>query len=298
MHLLWMITILPMLTVPGIGDPVDVDTSETPLVDGSEVVDAQAEAHARAGGIDVNLSTDDLHVFVSTSLPGPGFSKPLDAVQAGLEAPGIGDGEKETSSAIPFPMPEPREAAIPAGLAVLGAAALAAARWRYLGPWLLAPLYSRIKRDDLLENEVRAKLHELITEEPGLSLQELCEGCGAGWGNTVYHLQRLEQAGFVKSKKQGHHRRFYKVGEVDQRDVEALGMLRNETPQKIAQFVVERPGCIQKDVCEALDISPSLAHKYLKRLEEQQLVSAEREWRSKHYTPDERLSQLVQQAAA
>ncbi len=119
----------------------------------------------------------------------------------------------------------------------------------------------------------------------------------AGWGNTVYHLQRLEQAGFVKSEKQGHHRRFYKNGDVGPDDIEALGMLRNETPQKIARYIVQRPGSMQKDVCEELDISPSLAHKWISRMEEQNLVEAKREWRSKHYTPDERLETLVQKAA-
>ncbi|MDX1612182.1 MAG: winged helix-turn-helix transcriptional regulator, partial [Candidatus Thermoplasmatota archaeon] len=200
--------------------------------------------------------------------------------------------------AVPVAMPEPAEAAASAaGFAAVGALAYAAFRWRYLGPWFLLPMYSRLSRSELLENEIRQRLMEQIEDQPGMALQELAEVSGAGWGTTVYHLQRLEQAGFINSRKQGHHRRFYKVGELDRADVEAVGMLRNDTPQKIARYLLKDPGCNQKAICEALDISPSLAHKYLKRMEEQALVTSEREWRSKHYTPDDRLATLVEQAA-
>ena len=245
-------------------------------------------------------STDDLGLLLTAALPGPGFSLDLDTrLDATLD--GVLDlAPTQTESegpAIPVRMPSPREVAVPSGLAILGAAAYAVARWRLIGPWFLLPLYSRLANGDLLKNEVRAKLHDVLTEHPGLSLQELCEASGAGWGTTVYHLQRLEQAGMITSKRQGHHRRFYVQGEVDRRDMAALGMLRNETPAKIARYLLEDPGCNQKDVCEALGISPSLAHKHLKRLEAENLVTTEREWRSVHYTPDPKLKELLAQAA-
>lgn len=292
MHPLIILAIGPMLAVPGLADPgLTVDASS---VDQTGLVEANATASARAGGLELDVSTSDTELFLHARLPGPGFTRPLDGVDAGASST-LTDkpSQSESSGASPVPLPQPEEAAVPAGLAVLGAAAYAAFRFRYLIPGLM-PLYSRIAKDDLLDNETRAKLVELVEQTPGLSQKELCEGVGAGWGNTVYHLQRLEQAGFLRSEKQGHHRRFYRTGEMPSEDIEALGVLKNDNANQIARYLLEQPGCKQKDVCEALDISPSLAHKWIKRLEDNDLVQSEREWRSKHYTPEKRLDRLVE----
>lgn len=277
--------------LPETGTPVDE------VLAGSQV---NATVSAQANDVTVQVDPDDLGLYMRASLPGPGFSHSVSgqAPEADLADPTGGDQEGQGwGPAVPVRMPEPVEVGAAVGLATLGAAAYAAFRWRYLGMGFVMPLYSRLSRSELLENDTRSRLLEVISEEPGLSLQELAGKTDAGWGTTVYHLQRLEQAGFIKSRKQGHHRRFYTIGEVGQDEVEALGMLRNETPRKIAQYLVQDPGCNQKAICQALDISPSLAHKYLKRMEEQNLLTSEREWRSKHYTPDERLANLVEQAA-
>lgn len=294
MHPLLVVFLAPLLAVPALGDQAPMG-SDVPDVDAAGL-SSESKVDAQAGGLEVDVSTEDTGVFLRTQLPGPAFSEDPSLVEGTSDAL-RGDAEASSAQADPAPLPSPDEAATPAGLAVLGAAAYAAFRWRYLLSGVFAPLYSRLSDDELLENDTRRELHELIEDNPGLSTQELCDRVGAGWGNTVYHLQRLEQAGFVTSEKQGHHRRFYKNGDVEQSDIEALGVLKNDNASKIARYLVDKPGSKQKEVCEALDISPSLAHKWISRLEEQDLVESEREWRSKHYEPDEKLEVLVQQAS-
>lgn len=295
MHKAFVVLLIPLLALPSLGEAQSLDASLPEIDEGG--VASEGEVQAEGAGLELNVSTADRGVFLRTQLPGPGFEG-LGPELDPSDATSIGDEQAQAQAqANPTPLPSPEEAAAPAGLAVLGAAAYAAFRWRYLLSGLFAPLYSRLSRDELLENETRCQLHELIEDQPGLSVQELCDRVDAGWGNTVYHLQRLEQAGFVKSEKQGHHRRFYKNGDVGRDDIEALGVLKNDNANKIARYLVQEPGCKQKDVCEALDISPSLAHKWISRMEDQDLVDAEQEWRSKHYQPDERLEHLVEQAA-
>lgn len=294
------------LAVPGLGleepevhEPADA-TVETEVESDARVPGHDAGAYTSISS-EVGPGESNASLLLGASLPSS--SAPLDPPEeleereeasTGDGLPGEGsEAESSGSEVKPVPLPEPESAAIPAGLAVLGATAYAALRWRYLVPGLV-PLYSRIRKDQLLENETRAKLVDVIEEEPGLSQKELCEAVDAGWGNTTYHLQRLEQAGFVRSEKQGHHRRFYRTGEMEGDDIEALGVLKNDNAEKIARYLIQEPGANQKDVCQALDISPSLAHKWIKRLEEHELVESEQEWRSKHYTPDERLNELVE----
>lgn len=294
MHAMLVVFLAPMLAVSGIGGDLQAQEDVPDVAETNSSTEAGVEASGP--GIEVEVSTDDRGVFLREQLPGPGFEGEGPELDLG-ETPLEEDAEANEAEAEPAPLPSPEEAAAPAGLAVLGAAAYAALRWRYLLTGMFAPLYSRLSRDELLENETRDALHELITEEPGLSTQELCDRVDAGWGNTVYHLQRLEQAGFVTSEKQGHHRRFYKNGDVEPDDIQALGVLKNDNASKIARYLVREPGSNQKEVCQALDISPSLAHKWISRLEDQDLVASEREWRSKHYEPDERLEVLVEKAA-
>jgi len=284
--------VTPLLALTGFGDPV-APGSDVPEVPQTPVT-TNATVEADTGGVDLDVTPESTGVFVQTRLPGPSVT--LATAPAEESEPLVGDPSSSSSQAEanPVALPSPKQTAVPAGLAVLGAAAYAAFRWRYLLGSILAPMYTRLSKSDLLDNETRNALHELIEDNPGLSTQELCDRVDAGWGNTVYHLQRLQQAGFVTSEKQGHHRRFYKNGEVESEEIEALGVLKNDNANKIARYLVQDPGANQTEVCEALDISPSLAHKWISRLEENDLVESEQEWRSKHYTPDDRLEHLVQ----
>lgn len=311
MHPLLVATLAPLLAASGLiapgitlDDPTVQDTEDG--FDSDVHVEASAtdetSLHAGAATSTVPDQTT-ISLLAGASLPNtnPPLSPGIDpdaSEETTVEHDAPLSDEDEASqeaSATPVPLPEPKDAIIPAGLAVLGATAYAAIRWRYLIPGLI-PLYTRIRDDKLLENETRKRLVDIIEEDPGLSQQELCDAVDAGWGNTTYHLQRLEQAGFVRSKKQGHHRRFYRQGTVENQDIDALGVLKNDNAHKIARYLIQDPGAKQKDVCEALDISPSLAHKWIKRLEENELLESKREWRSKHYTPRERLEHLVEAA--
>lgn len=300
MHPLITILVGPLLAAPGLaGASPTLDPLEEGPGEAQVSASTQAEASTQLEGpapadLSATVRATSSEVFLQASLPDamddrapPAEASGDAAVQDDEETAGAG-----ASPVQPVELPEPSEAAMAAGVATAGLAAYAALRWRYLLG--LVPMYSRLSKADLLDNEVRAELVELVEENPGLSQGELCEAVDAGWGNTTYHLQRLEQAGFLRSEKQGHHRRFYRAGEVESEQIEALGVLKNENANKIARYLVEEPGCNQKQVCEALDISPSLAHKWISRLEDNDLVTSEREWRSKHYEPCEQLPELVE----
>jgi len=309
MHRLLVLLVAPLVAASALAGasqaagPVSDATAEAPEATARASASASTSTQATDGleaGVELDAGTSEL--MLATDLPDPRASSDLTG-EAGGGPEDEGDAEAsaqaqaedeggEAGSTTPTSLPEPRATHAAAGVAAATLTAYAALRWRYLLG--LVPLYSRLSKGELLENEVRAELVDLIEENPGMAQGELCEAVGAGWGNTTYHLQRLEQAGFVRSEKQGHHRRFYRAGEVEGEEIEALGVLKNDNAQRIARYLVEEPGANQKQMCEALDMSPSLAHKWISRLEENDLVESEREWRSKHYEPDERLPELVE----
>lgn len=172
-----------------------------------------------------------------------------------------------------------------AALALVGAAAYYWPRLSWGATVLGLPMYSRIERSELLDNDTREELYEAVQDEPGIHAHALSEAVEIGWGTTVYHLRRLEKNGMVTSEKRGRYRRFFPAAGYVAQTREILSVLQNETTNDIARTVLKEPGLNQKAICEKLDISPSLANWHIKRLIEADLVEKERRGRTVHYTP-------------
>lgn len=158
--------------------------------------------------------------------------------------------------------------------------------------------YTRLTRAELLDNEHRDGVYKLIQEEPGIALSEIAQRSGLGWGTTVYHLDRLERAGFVASERSGVRRCFFPVGTLPKESRKGIGALKADTTRTVAAFLVERPGATQGELAEALGMSASAASKQVSKLEDAGLVRREREWKTVRLHPAPALATLLHPAAA
>lgn len=175
------------------------------------------------------------------------------------------------------------------GLASATSVALASLLQSWAGrSLLLAPLFTRLNRDQLLRGEgVRPKIMDLLKHEPGLGITDVCQRLEIGWGTAVHHLTRLERAGLLVSHDAGRRRRFFLPGESRSKRT-AICVLSTDLNRRLLAVIQRRPGITQTEVCEALGVSPSLAHKYLGRLIDQGLLARERQWRTvQYYVKDE-----------
>ena len=213
----------------------------------------------------------------------------LDGANIGsARAAGVG-----TVSSIP---PATKAASAAVGTA-LGVALLAAA-WNYFKYGALAgiggPLFSRIASHKILDNDVRNRVHECITNTPGVTIKEITQLLGVGWGTAVYHLARLEQERLIVSERHRQFRRYFKNGGgVVNDDKAAFSELKNPMTQRLAAEVASHPGTMQKDLCATVGISASLAHKHLSRLEEAHLLTKQREWKIVKYFPTPKLVEML-----
>jgi len=183
---------------------------------------------------------------------------------------------------------------LPAALVALGALVYFAEIVKFAAFAPAMGLFSRIADSQLLANEVRDRIHRLVSENPGITIKECMALAGVGWGTTVYHLRRLEDSRMVTSIRDGNFRRFYRNGAAPGTAQKAvLGEMRREPSVRIAQFVMANPGACQKDLCEALEMSPPLAHKYMRRLLNANLVTSQREWKKVKYYPTESLQKAA-----
>lgn len=198
----------------------------------------------------------------------------------------------------------------PAGAVTAGVAAttliglgLVAYLWGHAKSWLLGsaafPLFSRIAGHKILDNDVRNRVHEAVSENPGITIKQITETLAIGWGTAVYHLKRLEEERLIVSERHRQFRRFFRNGGgIVNDDKVAYSELKHPTTQRLAAELLQRPGVGQKELCLAVGISAPLAHKYLARLEAAQLLTKQREWKSVRYFPTPRLGALLTPASA
>jgi DNA-binding transcriptional ArsR family regulator len=169
-----------------------------------------------------------------------------------------------------------RAAAMGAGAALLGAIA-----WRFVG----VPLYARIAPQELLDNEVRRRVHGHVAQHPGADIKDTAAAAQVSWSTAAYHLARLEREGVLTSRRSGRSKRFFVNGGQDTAKAEAIGALRNPTALAIADLVAKHPGMMQKELGAALGLPASTVSWHMRRLRDLGVVREDRRWRRAEYAP-------------
>ncbi len=235
-----------------------------------------------------------------------GVDADLDNVQEteGLlpDAEGAGSTQGSASAKSGEPRPLTTEDATTAGVLAVASGAgfifwLQNVMGIGLGRLFMAPMFSRIEKDELLNNEGRDVLMTIVDQNPGIGLKDLSEQSGLGWGTTVYHMSRLETAGFVASMKNGQHRHFFKNGHPAALMKNHVAVLRNQTAGNMARFLLATPGSTQSAIAKRLGLGAPTVTKYVKRMERQGLVQVVQDGRSKIVQPTGALQSALDHAA-
>ncbi|HEV8360671.1 MAG TPA: hypothetical protein VGR28_09470, partial [Candidatus Thermoplasmatota archaeon] len=84
--------------------------------------------------------------------------------------------------------------------AVAGIAGALAWFWPRI-QFFAAPLFTRIPRDEALNQVNREKVYNLIRERPGIHAHAIATHLRLGWSTAFYHLRTLETHGLVASRR-------------------------------------------------------------------------------------------------
>ncbi len=162
-----------------------------------------------------------------------------------------------------------------AGMATVSTGAASWSGWQALRKWgvvgsgLAFPIagFSRINDDELLEHPVRSKIFSTIQQHPGIHASQLAREVGVGWGTVSHHLDKLDRAKMVTTRKVNNQKCFFEQGgTISRQDMEAASAIKGDTAGAIAGFVHANPMTSQKDMAEALGISAALASFHVKKL--------------------------------
>lgn len=166
----------------------------------------------------------------------------------------------------------PAPAVAAAGLLViLGAlGATEAGKFSLLG--LLVPLYTKLKRDEVLDHFTRGKIYGYILANPGDHYNSIQKAVDVPNGTFAYHLHVLEKEGYIRSVRDGMNRLFFPAGmKIPPRE----GNLR-AGQRLIVEKILEEPGISQKEIAASLGVSPSTVSYHIRDLLEMGVVETER----------------------
>lgn len=85
-------------------------------------------------------------------------------------------------------------------------------------------------------------------------------------GTSLYHLDYLESAGMIVSRRDGRYKRYFGSHSIGRREKEVLSLLRHEAPRRLTQALLDRGAATQRELCDSVGVSRSTVSFHLNRL--------------------------------
>jgi DNA-binding MarR family transcriptional regulator len=138
------------------------------------------------------------------------------------------------------------------GIAVLGFALTETGKYKLLALLpLMLPLYTRIQKEDVLDQFVRGQIYGFIKANPGVHYNQIIRDLDMKNGTLSYHLYMLEKTGMIKSRKEGfRYRAFYPTG---MKFPETERYRLTELQLNILKTIKENSNISQRDIAKKLN---------------------------------------------
>jgi DNA-binding MarR family transcriptional regulator len=131
-------------------------------------------------------------------------------------------------------------------------------------------MYSKIRRDSLLNHAVRRRIYDHVKENPGAHYRAILESLDLTMGVLTYHLNRLEKGEYLRSRQDGMYRRFFIAG----RKTEVRFFL-TDVQESILGVIRENQGISQSRIAERINVSRKVVNYHIRILDQAGLVSVE-----------------------
>ncbi|UCE73038.1 MAG: right-handed parallel beta-helix repeat-containing protein, partial [Methanomassiliicoccales archaeon] len=166
-------------------------------------------------------------------------------------------------------------------------------KYRFL--LFILPLYTRLKKGEILDQYTRGKIHGYIIANPGDHYTVIKKKLNLKNGTLAYHLHVLERENFIKSNRDGIYKRFYPAG-MDKPEIEKIEANQhklNRKQRKLLQMIREKPGISQKELVLLSRIKQPTVNYNIRFLLEEDIIFSQKDGRETRYyiksrkTPDE-----------
>jgi uncharacterized membrane protein/DNA-binding MarR family transcriptional regulator len=141
---------------------------------------------------------------------------------------------------------------------------------------LLVPLYSKIKKDDILDHFVRGQVYGYIKANPGEHYNSIKKALALKNGTLVYHLKTLEREEFIKSVVDGRFKRFYPREMKVPEPSDELVLRMNHIQHEILKIIRENPGISQKEIAGRIGLSTPTVHYHINIMMSARVINVKR----------------------
>ncbi|MCK5251723.1 MAG: winged helix-turn-helix transcriptional regulator, partial [Thermoplasmata archaeon] len=188
-------------------------------------------------------------------------------VLAHVTGPGSGAGDPSTNSLesqfeaeAMAPVPEGQYVFLVFAVAIGAMAGLVAILGTEAGrfalmAFVLIPLYTRLKPEQVTDHFIRGQILGYVKANPGETYTHIRKALKLSNGTFVYHARILESQDHIRSIKDGANRRFYPAEmriPAEVKDVEL-----NQVQRMIYTIVMEYPGISQTKISKMVKLAPS-----------------------------------------
>jgi DNA-binding MarR family transcriptional regulator len=150
---------------------------------------------------------------------------------------------------------------------------------------LFFPMYTRIQKEDVLDQFVRGQIYGYIKTNPGVHYNQILREIGVKNGTLSYHLGVLEKTQLIKSRREGlKYRAFYLT---DMMFPKEERFRLTELQVRIIKEVTEHPGSTQKEISRHLEQKPQTVNYNVKVLEQAGIIRVQRRGRKTRCYPPE-----------
>jgi WD40 repeat protein len=142
---------------------------------------------------------------------------------------------------------------------------------------LILPLYTRLKKEEVLDNEIRGMIRGYIIANPGDNYNSIKRALGLNNGALAYHLKVLERAKIIKSRQNGIYKRFYPASMNIPLE---NGTKISEIQRLVLLKISESPGINQKEIAKLLGLSKGVINYHIKILYSKKMINMEKKGRN------------------
>ncbi len=143
----------------------------------------------------------------------------------------------------------------------------------------LVPLYTRLKKNKVLDHFTRGQMHGYILANPGAHMNVIKQMFHVNNGVIAYHLKVLEREGYVRSRRDGLKRRFY-PGTKSESDLQDQKKFLTEVQSLLISHIKKAPGINQKELADLANMSNQVVNYHIKKLVGLGVVVVETEGRA------------------
>ncbi|MBI2078404.1 MAG: MarR family transcriptional regulator [Euryarchaeota archaeon] len=151
--------------------------------------------------------------------------------------------------------------------------------------FLLVGLFTRLVRPRILEQDVRARIHQLVEAEPGIHGHAIASRLEVGASQATYHLHVLVREGVLVRAGSFRTRGYFPKGRYGPAQMNAMTALRNRSMRRLFDEVRRRPGLSLGEAAAGIGLSVPRTSKIAKRLDAAGLVARERSERRVRLRP-------------